>query len=313
LQRSFLSVADVSRDELETILANGENLKAQLRQPDNPTKLSSLENRIVGLLFEKPSTRTRTSFEVAVLRLGGEAIYLASSELQLSRGEPIKDTARMLGGYLNCIIARVYDHDTVVQLSKYSGLPVINALSNLEHPTQTVCDLLTIMEAKGKLEGLKLAFVGDGNNVCNSLLLGCATVGMNMSVACPKGYEPDKGILKKANEIGRANGAKLSIVRKPNEAAENADILYTDVWISMGEEKERNKRMKVFRGYQINAALLHVAARDAVVMHCLPAHRGLEITDDAIEGKQSIVWAQGENKLYGAVTILDFLLKHAPA
>ena len=246
-----------------------------------------------------------------MLRLGGEAIYLASSELQLSRGEPIKDTARMLGGYLNCIVARVYDHDTAVQLSKYSGLPVINALSNLEHPTQTVSDLLTVKESKGKLEGLKLAFVGDGNNVCNSLLLGCATVGMSMSVACPKGYEPDKGVLKKANEIGRANGAKLSIVRKPKEAAENADVLYADVWISMGEEKERNRRMKAFRGYQINAALLRVAARDAVVMHCLPAHRGLEITDDVIEGKQSIVWAQGENKLYGALTILDFLLKPA--
>ena len=306
--RSFLSVADLSRQEFETILAKGKTLKAQLRQAGNPTKLSSLKDRIVGLLFEKPSTRTRTSFEVAVLRLGGDAVYLPSSELQLSRGEPIKDTARMLGGYLNCIVARVYDHDTVVQLSKYSGLPVINALSNLEHPTQTVCDLLTVMEAKGKLEGLKLAFVGDGNNVCNSLLLGCATVGMSISVACPKGYDPDKNILHKANEIGRANGARLSIVHKPKEAAQNADVLYTDVWVSMGEEKERRKRMKAFRGYQINAELLRAAAGDAVVMHCLPAHRGLEITDDVIEGKQSIVWAQGENKLYGAAAILDFLL-----
>lgn len=306
--RSFLSVADLSRQEFEAILAKGNTLKAQLRQPGNPTKLSSLKDRIVGLLFEKPSTRTRTSFEVAVCRLGGDAVYLPSSELQLSRGEPIKDTARMLGGYLNCIVARVYDHDTVVQLSKYSGLPVINALSDLEHPTQTVCDLLTIMEAKGKLEGLKLAFVGDGNNVCNSLLLGCATVGMNVSVACPKGYEPDKGILQKANEIGRANGARSIIVRKPKEAVESADILYTDVWVSMGEEKERQKRMKAFRGYQLNAELLRAAAGDAVVMHCLPAHRGLEITDDVIEGKQSIVWGQGENKLYGAAAILDFLL-----
>jgi ornithine carbamoyltransferase len=308
LERSFLSVADVSRPELENILDKGKELKAQLRQPDNPTKLSSLDKRIVGLLFEKPSTRTRTSFEVAVLRLGGEAVYLPSSELQLSRGEPIKDTARMLGGYLNCIVARVYAHDTVVQLSKYSGLPVINALSDLEHPTQTICDLLTVMEAKGKLEGLKLAYIGDGNNVCNSLLLGCATAGMNMSVACPKEYEPDRAIRQKANEIGKANGVKLSIVRKPKEAVEDADVLYTDVWVSMGEEKERRKRMKAFRGYQINAELLRAAAGDAVVMHCLPAHRGLEITDDVIEGRQSIVWSQGENKLYGAAAILDFLL-----
>ena len=308
MRQSFLSVADVSRQELGIILAKGETLKAQLRQPGNPTKLRSLENRIVGLLFEKPSTRTRTSFEVAVLRLGGDAVYLPSSELQLSRGEPIKDTARMLGGYLDCIVARVYAHDTVVQLSKYSGVPIVNALSDLEHPTQIICDLLTVMEAKSKLEGLKLAYVGDGNNVCNSLLLGCATAGMSMSVACPKGYEPDKVILQKANEIGKANGGKLSIVHKPKEAAEDADVLYTDVWVSMGEEKERKKRMKAFRGYQINAGLLRAAAGNAVVMHCLPAHRGLEITDDVIEGKQSIVWSQGENKLYGAAAILDFLL-----
>ena len=308
MERSFLSVADVSKQELGTILADGQALKAQLRQPNHPTTLSSLKDRIVGLLFEKPSTRTRTGFEVAVLRLGGDAVYLPSSELQLSRGEPIKDTARMLGGYLNCIVARVYDHDTLVQLAKYSGLPVINALSDLEHPTQTICDLLTIMEAKGKLEGLKLAYVGDGNNVCNSLLLGCATVGMSMSVACPKGYDPDKEIIQKANDIGKTTGSKLSIVHKPKQAAENADVLYTDVWVSMGEEKERRKRMKAFRGYQINAELLRSAAGDAAVMHCLPAHRGLEITDDVIEGKQSIVWAQGENKLYGAAAILDFLL-----
>jgi ornithine carbamoyltransferase len=307
LVRSFLSVADVSRHEFEAILGRGKDLKAQLQGQRGD--IDTLKKKIVSLLFEKPSTRTRTSFEVAVLRLGGEAVYLPSSELQLSRGEPIKDTARILGRYLDCIIARVYAHDTVVQLAKYSGLPVINALSDLEHPTQIVCDLFSVMEAKGKLEGLKLAFIGDGNNVCNSLLLGCATVGMNMSVACPKGYEPDKGILHKATEIGRGSGAKLSIVSKPDEAVENADVLYTDVWVSMGEEKERQKRMKTFHGYQINSELLAAAAEDAVVMHCLPAHRGLEITDNVIEGKQSIVWRQGENKLYGAAAILDFLLK----
>jgi ornithine carbamoyltransferase len=164
------------------------------------------------------------------------------------------------------------------------------------------------MEAKGKLEGLKLAYIGDGNNVCNSLLLGCAIAGMNMSIACPKGYEPNNEIFHKATEIGRSLGADMSIVRKPDEAAKNADVLYTDVWVSMGEEKERQKRMKAFRGYQINAGLLSVAAENAVVMHCLPAHRGLEITDAIIEGKQSIIWAQGENKLYGAAAILDFLL-----
>ena len=308
MTNSFLSVADISKQQLDTILDNAKSLKARLRGPGLAATIAPLQRRVVGLLFEKPSTRTRTSFEVAVLRLGGEAVYLPSSELQLSRGEPIKDTARILGGYLNCIIARVYAHDTVVELSKYSGLPVINALSDLEHPTQIICDLFSVMEAKGKLEGLKLAYIGDGNNVCNSLLLGCAIAGMNMSIACPKGYEPNNEIFHKATEIGRSLGADMSIVRKPDEAAKNADVLYTDVWVSMGEEKERQKRMKAFRGYQINAGLLSVAAENAVVMHCLPAHRGLEITDAIIEGKQSIIWAQGENKLYGAAAILDFLL-----
>jgi ornithine carbamoyltransferase len=306
LTRSFLSVGDVSKNEFEAILESAKDVKSQIR--DQHVEIGALKKKIVGLLFEKPSTRTRASFEVAVLRLGGEAVYLPSSELQLSRGEPIKDTARILGGYLDCIVARVYAHDTVVQLAAHSGVPVINALSDLEHPTQIICDLFTVLESKRKLEGLKMAFVGDGNNVCNSLLLGCATVGMNMSVACPKGYEPNKAILQKANEIGQASGVSLNVVRKPVEAVKNADVLYTDVWVSMGEEKEKQKRLKVFRDYQINSKLLNAAAKDAVVMHCLPAHRGLEITNDVIEGKRSIVWEQGENKLYGAAAILNFLL-----
>jgi ornithine carbamoyltransferase len=305
--RSFLSVADVSKQEFDAILGRARNIKTEIR--DQHSDIDTLKKKIVGLLFEKPSTRTRTSFEVAVLRLGGEAVYLPANELQLSRGEPIRDTARILGGYLNCLVARVYAHSTVVQLASDSGQPVINALSDLEHPTQTVCDLLTVAESKGKLDGLKLTYIGDGNNVCNSLLLGCAISGMNMSVACPKGYEPDKGILQKANEIARSSGANLSVVRKPAEAAKDADVLYTDVWVSMGEEKERKKRTKIFQGYQINSKLLNAAAKDAVVMHCLPAHRGLEITDDVIEGPRSIVWQQGENKLYGAAAILEFLLK----
>jgi ornithine carbamoyltransferase len=305
MKRSFLSVTDVSRQELDLIFEKTKELKAKIKEREN---INSLKNRIVGILFEKPSTRTRTSFEAATLRLGGQAIYLASSELQLSRGEPIKDTARILGGYLDSMVARVYAHDTVVQLSKYSKIPVINGLSDLEHPTQIVCDLFTILEIKGKLEGLTLAFIGDGDNVCNSLLLGATTVGMNMVAACPDGYHPNKEILEKAKKIAKKTGAKLKIVRSPKDAAQDADILYTDVWVSMGEEKEKAKRMKAFKGYQINSPLVKVAAKDALVMHCLPAHRGLEITDDVIEGKQSVVWAQGENKLYGAAAILDFLL-----
>ena len=315
LARSFLSVADVSKQELDTILHNAKNIKAILQkspathtpQENTSPNLNALKDKIVGLLFEKPSTRTRTSFEVATLRLGGQAVYLPSSELQLSRGEPIKDTARILGGYLDCIVARVYAHDTVLQLSKYSGLPVINALSDLEHPTQAVCDLLTILESKGHLEGLTLAYIGDGNNVCNSLLLAAGITGMNMNVACPAGYEPNKAILRKAKEIGSSTGSKISILRKPGDAAREADVLYTDVWVSMGEEKEKRQRIRKFRGYQINSELLRTAADDAVVMHCLPAHRELEITDVVLEGKQSLAWRQAQNKLYAAASILDFL------
>jgi len=305
MKRSFLSVTDVSRQELDLIFEKTKELKAKIKGREN---INSLKNRIVGILFEKPSTRTRTSFEAATLRLGGQAIYLPSSELQLSRGEPIKDTARILGGYLDAIVARVYSHDTVVQLSKYSKIPIINGLSDLEHPTQIVCDLFTVLEVKGKVEGLTLAFIGDGNNVCNSWLLGAATAGMNMVAACPDGYHPDKEILEKAKKIAKKTGAELKVIKSPKDAAQDADILYTDVWVSMGEEKEKAKRLKAFKGYQINSALVKTAAKDAIVMHCLPAHRGLEITDDVIEGKQSVVWEQGENKLYGAAGIMDFLL-----
>src|SRR2546430_8053772 len=215
--------------------------------------------KIAGLVSGKPSTRTRASFEVAARRLGGDSIYLAANELQLSRGEPVKDTARILGGYLDGIVARVYSHDTVMQLAKYSRVPVINALSDLEHPTQIVSDLLTIQEVKGKLKGLKLTYVGDGNNVCNSLLLGGALDGMSISVACPAGYEPNATVLSEAEKTSRFSGGKIDVSRDPVEAAKDADLLYTDVWVSMGDEASKEKRMKDFNGYQINAELLKVA------------------------------------------------------
>jgi len=304
--KSFLSVSDASKPEIDKVLARAKTIKAAIR---GGRSLSTLKGKIVGLLFEKPSTRTRTSFEVAARRLGGESIYLSANELQLSRGEPIKDTARILGGYLDGIVARVYSHDTVAQLAKYSGVPVVNALSDLEHPTQIISDLFTIEEAKRRLKGLSLTYVGDGNNVCNSLLLGAASEGMRMRVACPQDYEPNQSILKQAEEISRSTGTEIKIVRKPSEAADGADVLYTDVWVSMGDESSKEKRVQDFNGYQINSDLLKFAKKDASVMHCLPAHRGLEITDDVIEGKQSIVWQQGENKLYGAASVLEWLLR----
>ena len=304
--KSFLSVSDASKPEIDRVLARAKTIKAAIK---GGRSLSTLRGKIVGLLFEKPSTRTRTSFEVATRRLGGESIYLSANELQLSRGEPIKDTARILGGYLDGIVARVYLHDTVAQLAKHSGVPVINALSDLEHPTQIISDLFTIEEAKRRLKGLVLAYVGDGNNVCNSLLLGAAIEGMRFRVACPEGYEPNQAILKQAEEICRSTGGETKILRKPSEAAGGADVLYTDVWVSMGDESSKQKRMQDFNGYQINSDLLKVAKKDASVMHCLPAHRGLEITDEVIEGKQSVVWQQGENKLYGAAALLEWLLR----
>jgi ornithine carbamoyltransferase len=303
--KSILSMSDLSEAELQTIISKASKLRSKIKDHE---KIQSLDNQVVGLLFEKPSTRTRASFEVASLKLGGQAIYLPSSELQLSRGEPIKDTARILGGYVDALVARVYSHNTVAELAKWSGVPVINGLSDLEHPTQVICDLFTIWEAKKKLTKLNLTFIGDGNNVCNSLLLGCAITGINMVAACPTGHHPNNTILTEAKRIGQKTGAKIQVVQTPQEAARNADILYTDVWVSMGEDKEKEKKMKAFRGYQINAELLKVAAPNALVMHCLPAHRGLEITDEAIEGRQSITWTQGENKLYGAAAILDFTL-----
>jgi ornithine carbamoyltransferase len=304
--KSFLSVIDASKSDIDKILARAKTIKTTISRGRS---LTSLSGKIVGLLFEKPSTRTRTSFEVAARRLGGESIYLAANELQLSRGEPVKDTARILGAYLDGIVARVYAHDTVAQLAKHSGVPVINALSDLEHPTQIISDLFTIQEAKKKLKGLSFAYIGDGNNVCNSLLLGAVTEGMNISVACPEGYEPNQTILKQAEERARTTGSTVRIVHRPEEAADGADVLYTDVWVSMGDESTKEKRMRDFQGYQINSDLLSKAKKDASVMHCLPAHRDLEITDDVIEGKQSIVWEQGENKLYGAAAVLEWLLR----
>ena len=304
--RSFLSVADVSKVEFAGLLDRTKVLKESILKREAGTLLPK---KVVGLLFEKPSTRTRTSFEAAAFRLGAEPMYMQSSELQGTRGEPIQDTARILGSYLDCIVARVYAHDTVIQLAKHSHVSVINALSDLEHPTQIVSDFLTIIESKGRLQGLTLAYIGDGDNVCNSLLLGCALSGMNMNVACPEGYEPDKTILGKAQSLAGDSNAKLSVVRNPSDAVKGADVLYTDVWVSMGQDAERDKRMKAFQGYQINSALLKTAKLDAVVMHCLPAHRGLEITDEVIEGKQSIVWQQGANKLYSAASVLDLCLK----
>jgi ornithine carbamoyltransferase len=299
---SFLTAQGLSPEQLFEIFDRIKVLKQDMKQGKT---LDVLQNKVIGILFEKPSTRTRTSFESAILRLGGSSIYLPVADLQINRGEPIEDTSRMFGSYLDALVARVFEQQTVEDLSRYSGIPVINGLSDVAHPTQAVCDIFTVLEVKGHVKGLKLAYIGDGNNVCHSLLMVCALAGMHMNVACPKEYAPNPEILDKAEAIAAQTGAKLGIFESPEEASVGAHILYTDVWVSMGEEEEEKTKLEIFEGYQINGELLEVAAEDAHVMHCLPAHRGLEITNEVIEGPRSIVWQQAENKMYGAAGILD--------
>ncbi len=301
--RDILSVSDLSREEVFSFLEKSKELKISVKK-----RTDKLSGRILGLLFEKPSTRTRASFEAAMMQLGGEAIYMRSDELQLGRGEPIKDTARVLTEYLDALVLRTYKHENLKEFAEYCDIPVINGLSDLEHPTQILCDLYTILEVKDKLEGLNLAWIGDGNNVCNSWLLGASIMGMNITVATPRGYEPNRDILEKAREFAEKSGSKIEMTRDLKRAARNADILYTDVWVSMGQEEEAENRIKAFQGYQVNSDLLKAAKEDAIVMHCLPVHRGMEITENVLEGDRSIVWRQAENKLHGAKAILALVI-----
>ncbi len=298
-------MSDLSGGELQSLMELAIKLKSDANQG---TLKRSLSGKVVGLLFEKPSTRTRASFETAIYQLGGQAMYLRSDELQLARGEPLKDTARILGAYLNGIVIRTYSHKNLEEFAEYAPVPIINALSDLEHPTQIVADMLTILEAKGSLSSLRFVWVGDGNNVCNSWLLGGASLGMNMVVSCPKGYGPDKSVIERAEKLGMDSGGTISFVTNPQKAAEGADVLYTDVWVSMGQERGAKKKEQKFKPYQINGKLVSKAKSDVAVMHCLPAHRGLEITDEVLEGPQSIVWKQAENKLHGARGVLAAFL-----
>lgn len=267
----------------------------------------TLKNKNIALIFEKPSTRTRVSFEVGINQLGGKAMYLNTNDLQIGRGETIADTARVLSRYVDCIMYRAKKHKNMVELAKYAAIPVINGLDDLEHPCQIMADLLTIKEQKGDLKGLKLAYVGDGNNVCNSLLLGSAIVGMNISVSCPIGYEPNAWIFKEAKKIAKQNKSDIRITHNPKEGVKYADIIYTDVWVSMGDEAEQKQRIKDFEGFQVNQELLDFAKKDCIIMHDLPAHRGLEITDNVIDGKNSVVFDQAENRLHAQKGILVYL------
>ncbi|MCS3924723.1 ornithine carbamoyltransferase [Methanosalsum natronophilum] len=299
--KHLISMADLSPENLIDILDIAETQKQmRLRGKNN----DSLKNKSLAMIFEKSSTRTRVSFEVAMSDLGGHSLYLNYNDIQIGRGETIEDTSKVLSRYVHGICARVNNHNTVLELARNSNIPVINALSDIEHPCQTLADMLTIKEYKKKFCGLKLAWIGDGNNVCNSTIIGCALLGIDIHVACPKGYEPRKQIVDKARSIGGV----VEITNDAYEAALNADILYTDVWVSMGEEEEKLNRLNAFSSYQINSDIVNKANNDVIVMHCLPAHRGEEITAEVIDGPHSVVFDQAENRLHAQKALLIKLM-----
>ena len=305
--RSLLTLKDIEPEEFIEMVNRAVYYKSMIGNKKMVVPI--LKGKYAGLLFEKPSTRTRTSFEVASERMGGHALYLSSDQLHLSGGEPVKDVARMLGGWLDIMVARVFAQSTLEELKKYSGIPVINALSDSEHPTQMVSDFLTIIEKKKKFKGLKMTFVGDGtNNMANSLMLACSMTGIDLTIATPDAYQPDASYKAFAEKLGKKAGSTITVTDNVHDSAIGADILYTDVWVSMGKEAERQKRLEDFKGFQINSALLKLARPDAIVMHCLPAERGLEITDEVIEGKQSVAWQQGVNKIYGAASSIEWAM-----
>ena len=304
MKRDFLGVLDAEKDFV-AILELATTLKNRARAGEH---YEPLRNKNLALIFEKASTRTRVSFEVAMSQLGGHALYLNPQDLQLGRGETIADTARVLSRYVDAIVYRAFRHADVVELARWTTIPVINGLDDLEHPCQALGDLFTVLEHKGDLKGRRLAYVGDGNNVCNSLILATALVGMDMAVACPKKYEPDASTVKHAKDLAGRTGSRISVLQDPVDAARGADVIYTDVWVSMGMEKEKAERERIFEPYQVNQQLLNKAKEDAVVMHCLPAHRGLEITDEVIDGPRSVVWDQAENRLHAQKALLVTLL-----
>ncbi len=271
--------------------------------------MNTMKGKQLALIFEKPSTRTRVSFEVAMESLGGHAFYLGFNELQLGRGETIGDTARVMSRYVDGIMARVHKHSTLEELAKYADVPVINGLSDLSHPVQILADLMTIWEKKKRLEGLKLAFIGDGNNVCNSLLVGCSTFGMNMSVACPEGFEPYQTYVQIAKANAEKSGSNIEILRDPYEAVKNADVVYTDVFVSMGQDAEKQRRLSAFfPKYQVNQELFSAASRDAIFMHDLPCHREEEVQSAVIDSERSAAWDQAENRLHSTRGLLYLLL-----
>ena len=302
--KDYVSLTDYSASDFQYLIELAAELKKK-QKDGTPHKL--LEGKTLAMIFQKASTRTRVSFEVAMYHLGGLGLFLSANELQIGRGEPVQDTARILASYCEGILIRTFSHQEVLNLAKYSNVPVINGLTDDEHPTQALADLLTAYEEFGALKGRRLAFIGDGNNVAVSLMHACALTGMEIVLACPQNYRPVEKAIDEFEKM-KQPGAGLKIVEDPKAAAAGADILYTDVWASMGQEQESQARMEALKGYQINSALLKLAKPSAIVMHCLPAHRGEEITDEAMECGQSRIFQEAENRMHAHKAILAALL-----
>ncbi len=302
MKKDLLSVYDLDPADFETIFARAAKLKASLKAGDRHTPLAG---KTLGMIFDKSSTRTRISFEVGMFQLGGIALFLSSRDTQIGRGESIYDTARIMSRYLNGIMIRTYAQEAVEEFACHATIPVINGLTDLLHPCQILSDLFTIIEKKGTYEGLKIAYIGDGNNVANSWLNAAARLPFRLALACPERYEPDAGIYERAVREARRG---VSLMRDPEEAAAGADVIYTDVWASMGQEAEKAERAEIFRSYQVTKKLLETAGRDAIVMHCLPAHRDEEIAAEVLDGPQSVVVDQAENRLHVQKAIMEILM-----
>jgi len=303
--KSLASLYDLTREEIEQILKTSELLKLQnYRGEGHPL----LKGKTLAMIFEKASTRTRVSFEVGMWQLGGYALYLSAGDLQLGRGETIGDTAQVLSRYVDGIMARVFSHQTILDLVKNSRVPVINGLSDYTHPCQGLADLFTIYEKKGRLEGLKVAYVGDGNNVARSLLYGCSKTGAHIIIGSPKGYEPKEEVVSRATAEARKNGSTVKVTNDPQKAVKDADVVYTDVWTSMGQEKEKEERLKLFHPYQVNPQLVKGAKEDYLFMHCLPAHRGEEVVNEVADSQNSVIFDQAENRMHTQKALMALIM-----
>ncbi|MEQ6378369.1 ornithine carbamoyltransferase [Bacillaceae bacterium S4-13-56] len=304
--KDFVTIADYSTGEIMALLQDALQMK-KLQKAGKADPV--LAGKVLGMIFEKSSTRTRVSFEVGMLQMGGHAIFLSSKDIQLGRGESISDTAKVLSRYVDGIMIRTFEHSKVEELAYHATVPVINGLSDLHHPAQVLADLLTILEKKGKLAGLKLSYIGDGyNNMTHSLMEGAAKVGMDIAVACPMGYEPNQQITNQAKQFAKQMGSSVVVTSDPVEAIQNADVIVTDVWTSMGMEEEAEKRLKDFESYQVNKELCSHAKSDYIFLHCLPAHRGEEVTSEIIDGPHSVVFDEAENRLHAQKAILKALM-----